>query len=407
MTGSTVARPTARVSRVPDHVDALLVPLDGSGFSRVAVPVATHLAARLDAAIHLLSAVRTVEEVEARDRELAGVVIPGHVVHRAVVVEADPAEAIHEALRKLENGVVCMATHGRARSAALVGSVATEVVSQGQGPPDPGVPLREEGHGAPPGVVACVDDDPAAQALAGIALGWSGLLAERCTMLTVAEDVPEPVTGGPARRRFGPDGDIDEFLDRLAEPLRAAGHTVDATVRYDPVSVWGGLYRYLGDRPATLLVAGTRARTGLPRLVFGSEASSIVRHSESPVLVVPATAPERNDDGRGLHDRRLPELRTQEPGACGRHRHPGAALRRAAAMDGRRRRQHVHRGRRAAHVTGPGRPVGAVVRPVPGGQPRPRELVATTVAGRDEAGQGRRRPVPGARGRFGVRGVPH
>jgi nucleotide-binding universal stress UspA family protein len=286
MTGSTVARPTARVSRVPDHVDALLVPLDGSGFSRVAVPVAARLAARLDAEIHLLSAVRTVEEVEARDRELAGVVIPGHIVHRTVVVDPDPAEAIHDALRKLENGVVCMATHGRARSAALVGSVATEVVARGRDPLILVCPYVE-GARRTAGVVACVDDDPTAPALAGIALGWSGLLAERCTVLTVAEDVPEPVTGGPARRRFGPDGDVDAFLDRLAEPLRAAGHTVDATVRYDPVSVWGGLYRYLGDRPATLLVAGTRARTGVPRLVFGSEASSIVRHSESPVLVVP------------------------------------------------------------------------------------------------------------------------
>jgi nucleotide-binding universal stress UspA family protein len=167
-----------------------------------------------------------------------------------------------------------------------VGSVATEVVARGRDPLILVCPYVDVARRTA-GVVACVDDDPTAPALAGIALGWSGLLAERCTVLTVAEDVPEPVTGGPARRRFGPDGDVDAFLDRLAEPLRAAGHTVDATVRYDPVSVWGGLYRYLGDRPATLLVAGTRARTGLPRLVFGSEASSIVRHSESPVLVVP------------------------------------------------------------------------------------------------------------------------
>jgi nucleotide-binding universal stress UspA family protein len=290
MTGSTVARPTRGGSGVPEQVDVMLVPLDGSGFSQAAVPVAARLAARLDAEIHLFSAVRTAEEVEARDRELAGVVIPGHAVHRTVVVDADPAGAIHEALRKLDNGVACMATQGRARSAALVGSVATEVVARGRDPLILVCPYVDVARRTA-GVVACVDDDPAAPALARIALGWAGLLGERCTVLTVAEDVaedvPEPVTGGPTRRRFGPDGDVRAFLDRLVEPLRAAGHAVDATVRFDAVSVWGGLYRYLMDRPATLLVAGTRARTGVPRLVFGSVASSIVRHSESPVLVVP------------------------------------------------------------------------------------------------------------------------
>jgi nucleotide-binding universal stress UspA family protein len=286
MTGSTVARPTRGESGVPEQVDVLLVPLDGSGFSQAAVPVAARLAARLDAEIHLFSAVRTAEEVEARDRELAGVVIPGHAVHRTVVVDADPAGAIHEALRKLDNGVACMATHGRARSAALVGSVATGVVARGRDPLILVCPYVDVARRTA-GVVACVDDDPAAPALAGIALGWAGLLGERCSLLTVAEDMPEPVTGEPTRRRFGPDGDVHTFLDRLVEPLRAAGHAVDGTVRFDPVSVWGGLYRYLMDRPATLLVAGTRARAGLPRLVFGSVASSIVRHSESPVLVVP------------------------------------------------------------------------------------------------------------------------
>ena len=62
---------------------------------------------------------------------------------------------------------------------------------------------------------------------------------------------------------------------------------VQAVVRYDPVSVWGGLYRYLLENPATLVVTNTRSWTGLRRLVFGSVAATIVRHSPSPVLVVP------------------------------------------------------------------------------------------------------------------------
>lgn len=207
-------------------------------------------------------------------------------MHRTVVVDRDPAGAIHEALRTLDNAVACIATHGRARSAALLGSVAIEVVARGHDPLVLVCPYMEQPRrGA--GVVACVDDSPASAPLVAIAVSWAELLGEDRIVLTVAEEVPEPVSGGPIRRRFGPDGDAEGFLAALVEPFRAAGDAVRAVVRYDPVSVWGGLYRYLLDHPAALVVTNTRSRTGLRRLVFGSVAGTIVRHSPSPVLVVP------------------------------------------------------------------------------------------------------------------------
>jgi nucleotide-binding universal stress UspA family protein len=291
MTGSQAAPPSASEPGVPDTVDVLLVPIDGSDFSRVAVPTAARLAARLGAEINLLSAVESVDELERRERELAGVGIPGHRVRRTAVVNRDPAEAIHEALHKLDNAVACMATHGRARSAALLGSVATEVVARGHDPLVLVSPYMDQPRRAA-GVVACVDDSPASSSLAAMALAWAAMLGEDCTVLTVAEDAPEPVSGGPIRRGFGPDGDAEGYLASLVEPFREAGQAVQTVVRYDPVSVWGGLYRYLLDNPAALVVTNTRSRTGLRRLVFGSVAATIVRHSASPVLVVPR-------DGRG------------------------------------------------------------------------------------------------------------
>jgi nucleotide-binding universal stress UspA family protein len=286
MSGPTAARPGGSEPTVPDTVEALLVPLDGSDFSRVAVPTAARLAARLGAVIHLLSAVDPPDQLEERERWLARVEIPGRPVHRTVVVDRDPAGAIHEALRKLDNDVACMATHGRARSAAVLGSVAIEVVTRGR---DPLIlvcsHLEQPRRSA--GVVACVDDSPASAALVATAVKWAELLGESCIVLTVAEQAPEPVTGGPIRRLFGPDGDAEAYLAALVEPFRAAGHAVETLVVYDPVSVWGGLYRYLVDHPATLVATNTRSWTGLRRLVFGSVAATIVRHSPSPVLVVP------------------------------------------------------------------------------------------------------------------------
>jgi nucleotide-binding universal stress UspA family protein len=39
-----------------------------------------------------------------------------------------------------------------------------------------------------------------------------------------------------------------------------------------------------------VIVMGTHARTGLPRLILGSVAEEVLRHATSPVLVVPITA---------------------------------------------------------------------------------------------------------------------
>lgn len=64
--------------------------------------------------------------------------------------------------------------------------------------------------------------------------------------------------GGPEVMKFMPEGDPKEDIIRMAES-------------------WG----------ADLLVIGTHARTGLARLLLGSVAEHVVRHSTVPVMVVP------------------------------------------------------------------------------------------------------------------------
>src|SRR5579884_803353 len=230
-------------------VDTILVPLDGSRFAKRAVPVASELARRLGADLHLLSAVPTEDDRISRTAQLEAVRPRRLTVHRSVVVSRDPAGAIHETLRRLGRAVACMASHGRGGSAALVGSVATDVVARGHDPlvlvgPAGRHPLRPpeqrwgyrdweepfEGHG----VIAGVDGTPASAALLPITLRWANLLKEPCTVLTVAEERPEPVRPGPVRRNFGPDGDVDAFLESLVRPLREDGHKVDTLAVYDP-----------------------------------------------------------------------------------------------------------------------------------------------------------------------------
>ena len=284
-------------------VDTILVPLDGSRLAKRALPVAAEFARRLGADLHLLTAVETEDDRIRAAAQLAAVRTRSlGTVQRSVVVSRDPAGAIHETLRRLGRAVACMATHGRGRSAALIGSVATEVVARGH---DPLVlvgpasrhwlhPPRQrwgyrnwqepfDGHG----VIASVDGTPVSASLVPIALRWADWLKESFAVVTVAEERPEPVRPGPVRRDFGPDGDVDDYLEGLARPFREDGHKVDTLALYDPISPAEGLQRYLWAHPACLVVVASHSRSGITRVVFGSVAAAIVHLGMSPVLVVP------------------------------------------------------------------------------------------------------------------------
>lgn len=299
-------------------VSTIVVPLDGSEFSQVAVPIAVRLARRLDAGLHLFSAVPAADEIDGRDASLAAVEdefeLDDVKVERSVVVDLDVAGAIHEALRRLggvARAVVCMASHGRGRSAALVGSVATEVVRRGRDPLIVVGPFADERRleRFARGVVSCVDETatPSSPEI-GAALTWGEMLREPVTVITVAEPVPEPVRPVPVRRLFGPDGDVDAFLSSLVSPLvsplvsggsNARGSVgarvpLSAAPVFDPISPVEGVVTYVDAHMPSLVAVGTRARSGLARLVFGSASAGIVHRSPAPTLVVPV------DDGRGV-----------------------------------------------------------------------------------------------------------
>jgi nucleotide-binding universal stress UspA family protein len=264
-------------------IPALVVAVDGSVLARRAVAVANRLAQRLQAAVHLVSVVRTTDDVRARRRELANIDVAGSV-KRMILVDADPTATILAAVDRLPGAVACLATHGRGRSAACLGSVATAMLARSRDPVVLTCPLVEPTVGE--GVLACVDDGPDAAGVIDAAVRWGELLGEPVTAVTVAEAAAGPGCGRPARR-FGPGGDVDAFLDGVVRPARADGHRIETLALFDPVSPSAGLYRRLQDRPAALVVAGSGAGTGPAHRVFGTAAGSLVRHSPSPVLVVP------------------------------------------------------------------------------------------------------------------------
>jgi hypothetical protein len=141
----------------------------------IALPVAVTLADRLGAEVRLFSAVETADEVAERDADLAAIEVPGRRLSHSVVVDADRAGALHQAVGSIPGAVICMASHGRGRSAALVGSVATDVVARGHDPLIVVGPfIAEQLKGA--GVLVCIDETPASAAL----ISQSGHHRTRC-----------------------------------------------------------------------------------------------------------------------------------------------------------------------------------------------------------------------------------
>jgi nucleotide-binding universal stress UspA family protein len=195
--------------------------------------------------------------------------------------ERDPAAAIATTARLLDPCVVCMATHGRSRSAAVVGSTFAAVVARDDaplvavGPRVTGdVQRAAAGH-----LAVCLDGSEVAENALPLAAAWAKRTGWRVTVLTAAD----PVIVAPHRS-----SDPDEYLREIAARPVLAGLSVETRI------LWGFAYphvlvgEYLDTEPTDLLVATTHARARFSRAALGSEVARIVHRSPVPVLVQPA-----------------------------------------------------------------------------------------------------------------------
>ena len=86
----------------------------------------------------------------------------------------------------------------------------------------------------------------------------------------------------------------EQLLLNAAAPIRRAGVVVETVLVEAPdVQVGECVVRKAREYQAELIVCGTHGRRGVRRLLMGSDAEYIVRHSPAPVLLV------RNPDTAG------------------------------------------------------------------------------------------------------------
>ena len=149
-------------------------------------------------------------------------------------------------------------------------------------------------------ILVAVDGSPTARAGLEEALKIAGDQQAKRRILHVVDDwllISPDASSAPtapaaeARRAAG-----DSVLDAADTRARDAGIEAE-TVLVEEMGYRAGevIVRRAREWPADLIVCGTHGRRGIRRLVLGSDAEYILRHT--PVPILPVRSPEPNEKG--------------------------------------------------------------------------------------------------------------
>ncbi len=271
----------------------ILVPLDGSPASAVALPPARTLARATGAEVVLVRAVPASlaarsEEAEARQtlgrivRELAA----SDLRVEAVVPIGDAAQEILGEVKRRGADLVVMATHGRAGlGRALLGSVAERVLSRS---PVPVMLLRPGGRRLQRLARLLVPVDGTPGSSLALALARSLGLATNAQVVLAQVVAPLPRYGEGLY--IEPDWEEETrqaaqaAVDRLAHALQRAGVAAEARARIGQVAPT--IVALADEADADVIVMSTHALTGPIRALLGSVADEVVRTASRPVLLL-------------------------------------------------------------------------------------------------------------------------
>ena len=302
----------------------VIVPLDGSDLAEKALPYADLLAGALDIPIELFEAFDVLSQAahtegspmatdmmveQARHRsERYLAEIPGRLELTAspvttATLAGPPEQAIVDHIAADPDALAVMSTHGRSGIARwALGSVTDRVL---HGVPNPVLVIRAAGGDAAPAAIQSVLAPVDGSELAEISLEHAanlaaavgaGLLLARVTpsqqfyrVRLAGSGVSSALSIGRwVGERMRADADeVSEYLQSVQSRLSEAGRE-DLQINAQHL---------LHDNPAqaiidrasvapTLVVMASHGRGGFGRLILGSVADRVMRHSDAPVLVV-------------------------------------------------------------------------------------------------------------------------
>jgi nucleotide-binding universal stress UspA family protein len=281
----------------------ILVPLDGSAESNVALPLARALAEPVQASIWLLrvasdpawphdhSALHSAgQSIERTAAELANSGVEVHPVTR----EGDPAQEILHLSQDIRADVIVMRTRGRAGlERAVFGSVAETVLKHTHLPLILAKPDGRRVAGIRK-VLVPVDGSPGGLLALQMADELAGAYGSSIDIVQVVVPIPMLAYAAP----YDPAGagfydsawDDDAltaartYVAAVAQRLRGRGRAAEGEARMAR-SVAEGIVEAAGMHDTDLIVMSTHALTGPARAILGSVADAVVRTSSCPVLL--------------------------------------------------------------------------------------------------------------------------
>jgi nucleotide-binding universal stress UspA family protein len=263
----------------------VVVPIDGTRSSERALALAKTLAGSADGELIMLR----VDESEAFAHSVSGP--PVGVLARARSAWAeiatrrrrqeDIARTIASAALRHDADLIAMSTHARSTLGHwLLGSVDDHLVRTADVPVLL-VPPRaqvDQSDAALRHAVVALDGSLHAEAALRPARALARQYGTRLTLVRVV---------GPWDKVVGGDRRARDYLDLLADELRASGISVVIHTRYgEPAAE---LASSAGDHNADLIVMATRARQGIERLALGSVYAATLRRARVPLLVLRST----------------------------------------------------------------------------------------------------------------------
>jgi nucleotide-binding universal stress UspA family protein len=282
----------------------ILVPIDGSAEASAALPYAAALATP-EMEIVLLTVVPSATGADAARAGLETAAQRMRVAGQSVrteVATGNPARRIVDTAVELRAEMIVMASHGRGAVGRLIyGSVADRV---GHESPVPVMVVRARQLApGPVGITRLVvplDGSSRAESALPVATTISRRLGTPISLVRVVDpaDVLPPAVGVGEAIPFEiydeAEKEIEQearrYLDTMAQKLREQGLPV--TISLLMGSPAGSIEEatHLGD----VVVLSSHERTRVMRWLLGSVAEKLTREDESPVILVPASAPDQS-----------------------------------------------------------------------------------------------------------------
>ena len=278
----------------------ILVPLDGSAESSVALPVARTVAQATGGTLTLLRIVHpghasATEEASAELRRTQAELAESTPRVDSAVIEAEHVgRAILDQMQQRSADLVIMRTHGRGGiNRALLGSVSAEVLSESRVPV---LLLRPGGRRMTHlrKVLVAIDGSPGGTLALVTAVELARTTGASLKLLEISQPASNWVYAGDAyggMSYYDPVWDEEllasarSYVDAVVARVRAANVDVEGEARQEPL-VAGAIVVAADTANCDLIVMSTRALTGPARAILGSTADAVVRTADCPVMLI-------------------------------------------------------------------------------------------------------------------------